>query len=141
MEIHLDDFVEGCEQNKNDLLIGQRAQRAMEHAMKALLEASRADYRKTHDIGELLGNIRHYDREEMGNFSLAMDPDVYTEYEGDREYGERIQPLITEFPGYQESTAQAVETILERAKEIRALRESAEDTGETGTGATGPGAE
>lgn len=34
----------------------------------------------------------------MGNFRLSIDPDVYTEYEGDREYRRRTRPLITEVP-------------------------------------------
>ena len=126
-EVHLSEFVDGCERGKDDLIIGQQAQNAMEHAMKALLEAQSAKYRRTHDIGELLGNIRHSDRQghgELENFRLSIRPQVYTAYEGGDEYERRTEPLLTEFPDFQEKTRQDVETIIERARQVRARKET-----------------
>ena len=108
-EIHLAGFINNCEQGLDDLLIGQQAQNTLEHAMKALLAAHGAP--KTHNIGELLGNIRYRDVE-MSDFRLSVPPDVYTAYEGDQEYRPRTQPPITEFPDYREMTVHDTEFIL-----------------------------
>ena len=126
-EVHLAEFVEASERDKDDLLIGQQAQNTLEHVMKALLAAHGAPYRKTHNIGELLGNIRYRDVE-MSDFRLSIPPDVYTAYEGDQECRPRTQPPITEFPDYREMTVHDTEFILERARQVRAQRDATEST-------------
>ena len=120
-EIRLDEFIDTAERGRNDLVIGHNAQGALEHAMKALLEAHGAPYRRTHEISELLGNIRHYDPD-MSGFSLSIPPAVYTSYAGRDEYKTRTQPNLTEFPDYLQRTKADVERIIHRAREVRQAR-------------------
>ena len=89
--------------------------------MKALLEAHGARYRRVHDIGELLGNIRYNDPE-MRDFRLSIQPEIYTAYEGQDEYDPRTLPLLTSFPDHMEKTIEDAVTIMERAKEVRARK-------------------
>ena len=117
-EIRLDEFTDTAERGRNDLVIGQHAQGSLEHGMKALLEAHGAPYRHTHDIGELLGNIRHRDQE-LSDFALSIPPQVYTAYSGGDEYGARTLPTLTEFPDYIQRTKADVERIITRAREVR----------------------
>ncbi len=116
--LYLDEFVFQAEQNRPDMFIGRNAQAALEHGMKALLEALGASYRRTHDIGELLGNVRYFDPE-MQDFSLAVPPEVFNEYAGNLVYSRRRQPELTSYPGFVETTRASVERILARAKQIR----------------------
>ena len=118
-EIHLEEFAYMADQNRSDLVIGQQAQAALEHGMKALLEAHGSRYRRTHNIGELLGNIRHADPE-MKDFRLAIPPEVYTEYAGGNEYHPREQPELTSFPDYLGRTVADAQAIIDRAKQVRA---------------------
>ena len=118
-EIHLEEFQRLVDQDRYDLLIGQQAQAALEHGMKALLEAHGARYRRTHNIGELLGNIRHADPE-MKDFRLSIPPEVYTEYAGGNEYHPRQQPELSSFPDYWERTVADAQAIIDRAKQVRA---------------------
>lgn len=124
-EIHLNEFAYMVEQNRSDLVIGQQAQAALEHGMKALLEAHGARYRRIHNIGELLGNIRHADPE-LRDFRLSIPPEVYTEYAGGNEYHPREQPELTSIPDYRERTVVAAQTIIDRAKQVRESREEQE---------------
>ena len=93
--------------------------------MKALLEAHGARYRRIHNIGELLGNIRHADPE-LRDFRLSIPPEVYTEYAGGNEYHPREQPEMSSFPDYLERTVVAAQTIIDRAKQVRELKEEQE---------------
>ena len=120
---HLDAFVLLSENNGSDLVIGQQAQNALEHGMKALLEAHRAPYRRTHDIGELLGNIRRNDAV-LHDLTFAIPPDVYSEYAGDLVYNRRRQAALTSYPDYVEITRVAAERVINRAKEVRAQGEN-----------------
>ena len=122
-EQHLDAFVFLSEGNMSDLVIGQQAQNALEHGMKALLEAHRAPYRRVHNIGELLGNVRHADPE-MRDFRLAIPPEVYSEYAGDLAYNRREQPELSSYPDFIEITRIAIERIIARAREVRGQREN-----------------
>ena len=117
-EIHLDEFVFLAEAGRNDLVIGQQAQNALEHGMKALIHAAGGEYSNTHSISDLLGSVRHFDPT-MNDFSLAIPPDVYTEYEGQAEYRARRQPELTQYPDYLEKTTENVSQIINRAKELR----------------------
>ena len=117
-EIRLEEFMDTAERGRNDLIIGQHAQGALEHGMKALLEAHGASYRRTHNIGELLGNIRHRNPD-MDGFSLSIPPEVYTAYAGAAEYGARTLPALTEFPDYLQRTKADIESIITRAREVR----------------------
>ena len=123
-ELHLDMLQSAYETGKHDLMIGQQAQSALEHGLKALLEAHGVGqgqgYRNTHDIGELLGNVR-YRIAELADFRLAIDPAIYTEYAGGGEYQEtRRQPLLTGQADYLERTVGDVEFIIRQARDARA---------------------
>ena len=122
-EIHLTGFINNCEAGLNDILLGQQAQNVLEYGMKALLEAHDALYRNTHNIGELLGNIRHNDTD-LETFRLSIPPDVYTEYEGEREYHTRTQPRLSDFPDFQERTIADALRIIDRAKQVRLQRDT-----------------
>ena len=121
-ETHLDEFIFLADNNRSDLAIGQQAQNALEHGMKALILAADGQYGSTHNIGTLLGNVRHFDPV-LADFRLAIPPDVYTEYEGVAEYRQRQQPLLTNYPDYAENTVADATRIIERAKALRALRD------------------
>lgn len=117
---HLEEFRSLSERGRSDQLIGLHAQRALEHGMKALLEAHRAPYRTNHEIGELLGNIRHVDPA-MANFRLAIDPDIYSHYAGRRAY---VRPeassMLTSQTDYLARTTADAEFIIRRARAVRA---------------------
>lgn len=116
---HLLVFIDTVELGRDDIVVGQQAQNALEHALKALLEAHAAPYRNTHDIGELLGNVRHHDRE-LSAFSLAIPPDIYTEYAGRQGYRlARSNPLLTSQENYLSKTVGDVEIIINRAVQVR----------------------
>ena len=119
-ETHLQLFLFLAENNQDDIGIGQHAQRALEHGMKALVEAVGGTYRRTHDIGELLGNVRHFD-EGMGEFRLEIPPETYSEYEGESEYRRRKLPELSSYPNFKEKTEADARRIIERAKELRRL--------------------
>ena len=121
-ETHLDEFIFMAESDRSDLVIGQQAQNSLEHGMKALNAAAGGQYSNTHDIGALLGNIRHFDPE-MSDFSLGIPPEVYTEYEGAAEYRQRRSPELTQYPDFIENTANDVRRIIERAITLRAQAE------------------
>ena len=123
-ETHLKAFIALDGLGHNDLVIGQQAQSALEHGLKALLEAHGAGqgqgYRNTHDIGELLGNVR-YRIAELADFRLAIDPAIYTEYAGGGEYQEtRRQPLLTGQADYLNRTVADIEFIISQARTARA---------------------
>ena len=126
-EAHLAEFIFLAENNRSDIGIGKHAQNALEHGMKVLIEAAHGRYSNTHNIGTLLGNVRHFDPE-LADFSLAIPPDVYTEYEGEAEYKLRQQPLLTQYPNYAENTVADITRIIERAKLLRQLNQQADES-------------
>ena len=121
-EAHLETFRVIAELGHNDVVIGQQGQNALEHGLKALLAAHGASYRNTHNIGELLGNARHYDPE-LRDFRLSILPDIYTEYAGGQGYQRiRRQPPLTSQPDYAAKTVADAEVIISRAQAVRAQR-------------------
>lgn len=120
-EIHLESFANMAASGYNDLVIGQQAQGALEHGMKALLEAHGARYRSTHDIDELLGNICYNDPE-LREFQLFIPPVFYSAYADDAEYERRVRPLLTSFSDYAARTLADAQRIIDRAKEVRAQK-------------------
>ena len=116
---HLESFRRLVEQGLSDQIIGLHAQGALEHGMKALLEAHRAEYRFSHEIGELLGNIRRVDPE-MAEFSLSIDPNIYSRYAGRHAYIRPAAPMmLTNQPDYQARTVTDAEFIIARARAVR----------------------
>ena len=117
-ETHLDEFEYMAAGNRSDLAIGQHAQRALEHGLKALIAAHGVDYPKTHNIGALLGKVREHDAR-MRHFHLGIPADVYSEYAGEDAYQEqRIRPRLTDHADYLAQTRAAAQFIIERAKAI-----------------------
>ena len=123
-EAHLTAFEQMIDLGNIDLLIGQHAQAALEHGMKALLEAHGVRYQRTHNIGHLLGRIRQVDLE-LRELSLGIPPDIYSAYAGEQEYEEevRTQPLLTDQSDYRERTIADVERIINRARAVRRSRD------------------
>ena len=123
-EAHLTAFEDMIDLGRIDLLIGQQAQNALEHAMKALLEAHSARYQRTHNIGDLLGRVRDVDPD-LRRFQFSIPPDIYTQYAGEQVYRlTRRQPLLTEQPGYRERTVNDAQRIINRAREVRQSRDA-----------------
>ena len=116
-EVHLGAFQLDVESNMDDLLIGQQAQNALEQGLKALLEAHDARYRWTDDIGELLDKVRNHDCQ-LKEFRLAIQTDIYCAYDRERELLPRVQPLLTDQPGFRERTTADAELIINRAAEL-----------------------
>ena len=124
---HLEALILTAEHGQNDLIIGQHAQSALEHGMKALLETHGVKYRNTHNIGELLGNIRCHDPE-LRDFRLAIAPDIYTEYGGEQKYHEgRRHPMLTEQADYLRRTVADAGRVISRAKALRDRNQANED--------------
>ena len=103
---------------RTDMLIGQQAQSALEHAMKAVIAARGGTYPSTHNLARLLGTIRRIDAE-LRDFSLSIAPDIYSAYAGEQEYEERTQPLLTGQPGYRARTVADAQRLIDRAREVR----------------------
>lgn len=119
-ELHLDMLQTAYESGKHDLMIGQHAQNALEHGLKALLEAHGAGkgqgYNNTHSIGDLLGFVR-YRVPELQDFKLGIDPAIYTEYGGGGEYHEtRRHPELTRQADYFNRTVADITSIINLAR-------------------------
>ena len=119
-EAHLYMFELGAANDAADLAIGQQAQNTLEHAMEALLEAHRVSYRRTHNIGHLLGLITHTDPQ-LREFAISIAPDIYTKYAGEQAY-ELSEPFLTDQPDYRERTVADAQRIINRAREVRQSR-------------------
>ena len=117
-EAHLDAFLLLADAGRNDLIIGQQAQNVFELGMKALIVAAGGAYSNTHNIGDLLGAVRHFDKS-MADFRLNLPPDPYTQYEGEAEYRPRRQPQLTEYEDYVRQTSDDISRIINRARELR----------------------
>ena len=99
-----------------DDMIGQQAHQALEHAMKALISVRGRQYKTTHNLNELVGDVRRADPE--FRFRLTIDGQIYNQYAGRDEYQPTKTPL-TGIPGYEEATKENVRQLLERVREIR----------------------
>ena len=117
---HLEAFRRLVEQGLSDQIIGLHASGALEHGMKALLEAHRAQYRFNHELGELLGNVRRVDPQ-MAEFRLSIDPNIYSRYAGRHAYVRPPVPMmLTNQPDYRARTVADAEFIIGRARAVRA---------------------
>ena len=118
-EDHLRAFQRLDDLRETDLLVAQQAHAALEHGMKAVIAAHGGTYRRTHNLGVLLGTLRRIDPE-LADFRLDISPDLYSAYAGEDEYRrERSQSLLTEQPGYRELTQSAAQRLINRAREVR----------------------
>ena len=116
-ETHLAEFLFLADNNRSDIAIGQNAQKALAHALKALLAAAGSSS-LTHDIGILLDHVRQLDPR-MADLKLPIPTDVYTEYATEAPFQKRRQPPLTQYPDFKASTAQAITRIIARARALR----------------------
>ncbi len=115
-EVHLDSFHSMIDLQKDDLVIGQQAQNAMEHALKAVISANGERYPRTHDINQLTEKALQWDPEFQ--FTLSVPGEVYNQYAGSDEYYDARNPL-TSIPDYRELVDSDVEAVMQRVREIR----------------------
>lgn len=114
----------------NEATVGRQAQQALEYGLKALLEAIAPQYqeshgetlryREVHDIGELLGNVRHY-YPELRDFRRAISPEIYSNYGGRRGYliSSHSVPWLSEQDDYVENTVNDARFIIGHARALR----------------------
>ena len=112
-ETHLAEFLFLADNNRSDIAMGQNAQKALAHALKALLAAAGSSS-LTHDIGILLDHVRQLDPR-MADLKLPIPTDVYTE---EAPFQKRRQPPLTQYPDFKASTAQAITRIIHRARAL-----------------------
>ena len=115
---HLEAFEHLDDAGFNDLLIGQQAQSALEHAMKAIIAGHGGVYRSTHNLAHLLGSVRRIDPE-MRDFRLSIPPDIYSAYAGGDEYAMTPEDtLLTGQENYRERTVADLRALIDRASQL-----------------------
>ena len=125
-EQHILAFNQMIELGNSDLLIGQQAQAALEHGLKAVILGHGGLPGNTHEIHRLLGTLRRLDPE-FRDFALSIEPAIYTDYAGQNEYARRRnQPRLTDQEKYRERTNGDVERLLARARQLGPNRESSQ---------------
>ena len=110
------DMIVNSDRPRMDDMIGQQAHQALEHAMKALISAQGWQYKTTHNLNELVGDVRRADPE--FRFRLTIEGWIYNQYVGREEYWPTKTPL-TRIPNYEEATRADIERLLERVSEIQ----------------------
>lgn len=114
--LHLAEFKDAVERQKDDTLIGQAAQSAMEHALKALISINGMEYPTIHEIGQLTERARQADPEFRGR--QRLHPRFYNQYAGRDEYRPTPRPL-SRLENYAEIVAGDIQSILDRVYEIK----------------------
>ena len=104
-----------------DDMIGLHAHQALEHAMKAVISARGRQYKTTHNLNELVGDVRRADPE--FRFRLTIDGQIYNQYAGRDEY-RPTKSALTGIPNYEEATRADVQRLLERVREIQGGQQS-----------------
>ena len=115
-ERHLAAFNLMIDGGMHDSMIGQHAQGAMEHALKALISARVERYPHVHSINDLLTRARRVDR--RFQFTPEIPGNIYNQYVGRDEYGPTKHP-ITDIEDYRNKVNSDVGTVLARIQEIR----------------------
>ena len=114
-ERHLATFNVIIDAGMHDSMIGQHAQGAMEHALKALISAQVERYPHIHDIEALVIRAQRVDR--RFRFALSIPGRVYNQYVGSDEYREAKEP-ITVIDDYRNLVNSDVRTVMQRVREI-----------------------
>ncbi len=105
--------------NDDDDMIGMHAQRAMEHALKALISANQESYPHVHRIDQLTD---HALRSDPGlEFHPSIDGAIYNQYAGRDDYYATETP-ISGIGNYRERVNADVRLILDRVQEIKGAR-------------------
>ena len=119
-EIHLEEFQDRAENNRNDRIIGKNAQEAMEHALKALISAYGIRYERTHDLNKLLQQVN--DADPSFQFHPRSNYQVLDQYSGNDDYY-RPKEFLTDSPTYYEDVVSDVRTLLARVSELAPAEE------------------
>ena len=118
-ERHLAAFHLMIDGEMHDSMIGQHAQGAMEHALKALISARVERYPHVHDIDQLVARAGRVDR--AFRFTPSIAGEIYNQYVGTDEYRGARHP-ITAIDDYRNLVNADVQTILARIGEIEQSR-------------------
>ena len=119
-ENHLAAFHLMIDGSMDDSMIGQHAQGAMEHALKALISARVERYPHVHEIDQLVARARRVDR--SFPFTPSIPGDIYNQYVGADEYLRTPDP-ISRIDDFRSKVNTDVQTILERVREISQSRQ------------------
>ena len=84
--------------------------------MKALISARGWQYKTTHNLKELVGQIRRADPE--FRFKLTINGEIYNQYVGSDEY-ERTENLLTSIPNFYVTTKSDVQLLLDRTNQVQ----------------------
>ena len=105
----------------DDSMIGQHAQGAMEHALKALISARVRTYpHHAHEIDQLVARALRVDR--GFRFTPSIPADIYNQYVGADEYLRTPDP-ISLIDDFRNKVNTDVQTILDRVREISQSRQ------------------
>ena len=115
-ENHLAAFNVLIDAGMHDSMIGQHAQGAMEHALKALISARVERYPHGHNINELVARARRVDS--GFRFTPSVPGDTYNQYVGSDEYESTENP-ITSIEDYCSKVNSDVQAVLGRIREVR----------------------
>ena len=118
-EKHLNAFNALIDTGQDDDMIGQHAQGAMEHALKALISATQNAYDRTHDINELTADALRADPNFQ--FSQGIGGAIYNQYAGAQDYHPTSNP-ISDIADYRNIVNVEVQAILVRVREIRGIQ-------------------
>ncbi len=115
-EAHLRVLATLDDAGEEDMILGQQAQAALEHGMKAVIAAHGGTYPSSHNLAHLLGTLRRIDAE-LRDFALSIAPDIYSEYADTRTH-----PPLTEQPNYRERTTTDAQRLIDRARAVQGSR-------------------
>ena len=115
-EQHLLTFRYLADGNMPDHSIGQHAQQAMEHALKAHISAAGVRYERAHNLYILLRQVQDADPD--FGFTPESDYGILNQYAGSSDYYQPERP-ITEQPDFRRQVEADVARLLNRVAEIR----------------------
>ena len=117
-ERHREDFNITDDLKRPDKTIGEHAHHAFEHAIKAIISGHSGTPSSTGRIGRLLETIGRID-DQLVNFELSIDPQVYSEYAEDSNYKtQRTTAPLTNHYNYRDLTDHDLNILIERARQL-----------------------
>ena len=119
-EDHLATFELLVNQRMSDPVIGNNAQEAMEHALKAVISAYKAPYELTHDLNRLLREVNNAAPDFQ--FSPRSDYNVLGQYSSCEDCYDPEEPL-TNSGTYYEDVVSDVRTLLDQVSKLRQERD------------------
>lgn len=122
VELRLYDAAEHCatlelviDAGRGDQVVGYNAQQTLEHSLKAMTAALGGRYATTHDLQELIQEVRTTEQEAGQELGIAMPEHLawLTEYAGGSKYDPKPQP-ITDRPALLEAVIRFQRAVAER---------------------------